>query len=121
MQSGAKRTFVLGSVGSVPSFNKLYKVLRTCFNEKISSGPSFGLPRWLINTTLPPSANIFFMVGMAARIRVSSVTACVALSKGTLKSTRIKAVLPLKLNEENLLIVLKIMLPNKKPELVSGF
>ena len=45
--------------------------------------------------TEPPPASTFLMVGIAARIRVSSVTLKLA-SNGTLKSTRIIARLPAK-------------------------
>ncbi len=44
----------------------------------------------LIKITLPPSAKIFFIVGMVAVIRLSSVI-LKFLSRGTLKSTRIRA------------------------------
>jgi hypothetical protein len=61
--------------------------------EKADSGPFFGLPKWDINSTLPPSLDTFKMVLAAALIRVSSVTSKASF-KGTLKSTRIKTRLP---------------------------
>src|SRR5579863_7095513 len=58
--------------------------------EYFSVGPSFGRPRWLIRIAFPPSARIFLIVGMAARIRVSSVMLYLS-SSGTLKSTLTRA------------------------------
>ena len=57
--------------------------------DKESSGLTLplGLPMWLIMMRAPPSANTFFNVGRAPRIRVSSVTLPLS-SNGTLKSTR---------------------------------
>jgi len=46
---------------------------------------------------IPPSLMIFFNVGMAARIRVSSVMFLFS-SRGTLKSTLTKTFFPEKLN-----------------------
>lgn len=54
---------------------------------------------------LPPSARIFFKVGRAARIRVSSVMLKFS-SRGTLKSTRTNAFLPAKLNLSIVCIIL---------------
>jgi len=54
-----------------------------------------GRPMCDIRITEPPSASTFLMVGMAARMRVSSVTSPFSL-RGTLKSTRMIARLPLK-------------------------
>ena len=67
-----------------------------CFREYWSSGPFFGRPKWLIRMTEPPSFMIFLMVGIAAIIRVSSVTIS-SLFNGTLKSTLNKAFRFLKL------------------------
>src|SRR6266566_2538217 len=51
-----------------------------------------GRPRWLARTTRAPSANRALIVGIAARIRESSVT--LPSASGTLKSTRTKTRLP---------------------------
>ena len=75
--------------------NNSDKCFTICFKEYFSVGPSLGRPRWLIKITLPPSFNILEMVGMVARIRLSSVISNASF-KGTLKSTLIKAFLPAK-------------------------
>ena len=64
-----------------------------CFNENFSSKPSFGLPRWDIRIAFPPQEITFLIVGSAARILLLSVILKCS-SKGTLKSTRIKTLLP---------------------------
>ena len=74
--------------------------LTKCLREYFSVGPSFGLPKWLIKITLPPSANIFLMVAIAAVMRVSSVISNLSFN-GTLKSTLTSALCPLKLKLEN--------------------
>ena len=61
------------------------------------SGFFLGLPMCDMMITLPPSAKIFFNVGIAPLMRVSSVILPFS-SKGTLKSTRTIAFLPAKLN-----------------------
>jgi hypothetical protein len=90
-------------------------VLRVCFNEYLSSGPSFGRPRCDIRIQLPPSFKIFLMVGMVARMRLSSVTLKL-LSSGTLKSTRISARLPLKLKSW-MVFIEKVQCPEGKKSL----
>src|SRR5690606_5228102 len=100
MQSPANFTFV------PRSFSVVATVWR---NEYLSSGPDLGLPRCDINTQLPPSFNIFLRVGIVARIRLASVTLH-SLSKGTLKATRIKARLPLKLMSSRVFIVVYCVL-----------
>ncbi|MNY18833.1 hypothetical protein D3C86_1522400 [compost metagenome] len=67
-----------------------------CFNEYLSVGPSFGLPKCDIKITDPPSFKIFLIVGVAPWILLSSVILKLS-SKGTLKSTRISAFLSAKL------------------------
>ena len=58
-----------------------------------SSKPSpLGRPRWLMSTTRAPSSMSFWIVGSAARMRVSSVTT--PSLTGTLKSTRTRTRLP---------------------------
>ena len=52
----------------------------------------------------PPSAIIFFSVGIAARIRVSSVMLKFS-SSGTLKSTRTNAFFPAKLKLSIVVII----------------
>ncbi len=49
-------------------------------------GPPQGRPRWLIRMTDAPCASTYWIVGGAARMRLSSVTTPSAI--GTLKSTR---------------------------------
>ena len=66
-----------------------------CLSENLSSGPFFGRPRCDIRITDPPFSSTFLMVGIAARMRVSSVTSNLSF-RGTLKSTRIIARFPLK-------------------------
>ena len=87
-RSFGNRACAFGRKGEVPS--RASKAGTMWRREYLSSGPPFGLPRWLIRMAEPPSANIFLMVGIAALRRVSSVTAK-ALLRGTLKSTRIRA------------------------------
>ncbi len=64
-------------------------------SENLASGPFFGRPKCDIRTTEPPFSSTFLIVGMAARMRVSSVISSFSF-RGTLKSTRIIARLPLK-------------------------
>ena len=54
-----------------------------------------GLPRWEQAMTAAPWSSRYWMVGRAARMRLSSVMAPVALSWGTLKSQRSSTFLPL--------------------------
>jgi hypothetical protein len=61
--------------------------------ERRGSGPFFGRPRWLAQTTRAPRAMACWMVGSASRMRESSVMRMAAApppSRGTLKSTRMK-------------------------------
>ena len=81
--------------------NKLDRVGTTCFSDNSALGP-LGRPRWLINTTEAPPSSRAWMVGMARRMRVSSVTVW-ASSRGTLKSTRTNARLPSRLREERVM------------------
>ena len=64
-------------------------------SEYFSSLFFFGRPRCDMRMTAPPPSSTLRMVGMAARMRVSSVTFPWS-SRGTLKSTRMMARLPLK-------------------------
>ena len=105
MQSSANFT--------VAPSNNLIRWFTRCFKEYFSVGPSFGRPKWLIKITLPPSANIFLIVGIVARMRLSSVITYSAF-RGTLKSTRTKAFCPLKLCSENLLMINHLKM--KKPQ-----
>jgi len=66
-----------------------------CSSENLGSGFFLGRPRCDIRITEPPFSSTFLIVGIAARIRVSSVTSPFSL-RGTLKSTRMIARLPLK-------------------------
>ena len=66
-----------------------------CSNEYFGSGFFFGRPMCDMRITEPPSESTFLTVGMAARMRVSSVTSPFSF-RGTLKSTRMIARLPLK-------------------------
>ena len=86
MQSPANSTFV-------PRFFSTAGTI--CSSEYLGSGFFLGRPMCDIRITEPPSASTFLMVGMAARMRVSSVTSPFSL-RGTLKSTRMIARLPLK-------------------------
>ena len=86
MQSPAKATFV-------PRFFSIAGTI--CSSEYLGSGFFFGRPMCDMRITEPPSASTFLTVGMAARMRVSSVT-WPSASRGTLKSTRMIARLPLK-------------------------
>jgi hypothetical protein len=97
MQSLANKTFV---------FNSSSSLLKICLSEYLSVGPSFGLPRCDIKITLPPSFSIFFIVGIAALILVSSETLKLS-SKGTLKSTLTKTFFPLKETVEIVFMIIK--------------
>ena len=66
-----------------------------CFKESDGSFPS-GLPRCDISMHAPPSFNTWSMVGFDALILELSATSKL-LSRGTLKSTLIRAFLFLKL------------------------
>ena len=61
-------------------------------SEYFASGLPFGRPRCDSSTTRAPRSSSAWIVGSAARMRVSSVTR--PLSSGTLKSTRTSARLP---------------------------
>merc|ERR1719502_1149016 len=62
--------------------------------EYLSSGPSFGRPRWDERSTFAPLSIRYFTVGTDARMRVSSVM--VLPSSGTFKSQRTRTFLPLR-------------------------
>ena len=63
--------------------------------ENFFSYSPFGRPRWDIKIVAPPEERIFFIVGNAALIRVSSATSSFSFI-GTLKSTLIIAFFPVK-------------------------
>ena len=65
-----------------------------CFLAHFSKLGS-GLPRWEQAMTAAPWSSRYWMVGRAARMRLSSVIAPVVLSWGTLKSQRRRTFLPL--------------------------
>ena len=77
MQSGASLT-------SVPSSSDRRGA--TGPSENLSSGPSLGRPRWDESSTLAPFFFRYSMVGIDARMRVSSVM--VLPSSGTFRSQR---------------------------------
>ena len=76
-----------------------------CFSERFWSCP-LGLPRCDINTQAPPLLIMCSIVGFAAKILELSAT-FLWLSRGTLKSTLIKAFLFLKLMSVTNFICLK--------------
>lgn len=59
----------------------------TGLRRNLSSGPSLGRPRWDVSSTLAPLSTRYLRVGIAARMRVSSVILR-SLSSGTLRSAR---------------------------------
>src|SRR6476646_3641778 len=85
---------------SVLSTNETFRLgsssvsrLATGWSEYFDSGLPLGRPRCESRTTRAPRSSRSSSVGIAARMRVSSVT-CLSASRGTLKSTRTSARLP---------------------------
>ena len=85
IQSPAKTTSLSRSSESLPA---------TGDRDIFSSLRPLGRPRWLIRMSAPPRPKILVMVGRALTIR-SSLVILQSSSNGTLKSHRIRTLLPL--------------------------